>query len=217
MGQSSARTIVAASVALLLGACTTEEVVPARSPETQSLGFVMGRELDTPPQVAVLLREADGKLEADARFIGLCARTERGVVRGAQTRKTRVSTTTAVFAGLFAGTGMALFMWPDLEAEGSLAGGAVLVGIGGIPYLIAAAQTGEVTEELPPQPIERPAAPAPCLIGRASHERIEIRGQGATLEGQTDSLGHVRFDLSVPRPVEVFVRGRRVQGVEWQR
>jgi len=207
-----------AGAALALGGCISEDSVQVKTVETHSMGVVTGRELEYPlPTAAALVQELDGGLEVDVRWVALCSRLERGVAQDVRIVKTKVSTATIVYASLFTGLGMAFYWAPGLDANASLAAGSAMVAVGGIPYGLSAAQTGEKQEKLPERAVERQLPPGPCFAGRGSNEKVVIRGGGQSLTGQTDSLGHVRFDTSVPQPVEVFVRGKRVEKVEWKK
>lgn len=212
------RRVVSVGAALLSCACMTEETVQVKSGGTQPLGIAQGQVLpNPPPEAQVVLQERGGKLELFAAWVGICNRTERGVSRRVQTTKTRVTTTGTAIAAIIGGAGMAMYMWPDLDAQSSLTGGTILFALGGIPYLIGAAQVGETTEELPPVEVERPAGFGPCTVAPVSREAVVVTGADTTLEGQTDAQGHIRFDGTVAAPAQVSVRGRRVEKVEWRK
>lgn len=207
---------IALGVPVLLGGCMTEDVVQVRSAGTESKRIVNAAVLPNPPPAPrVELRERAGRLELRATWVGFCNRVERSVDHRVRTTRTRATTTGKVITGLIASAGMAMYMWPDLDANTSLTGGTILVVTGGLPYAIAAGQEGEKTEELPLREVERAVPAAPCVVGPASHEPVAVVGGDQTLEGETNAQGFVQFGSTLSPPVVVQLRGRRIANVEW--
>lgn len=207
---------IALGVPLLLGGCATDEFVQVRTAGTQSMGIVDGAVLPNPPPAPrIELREHAGRLELRATWVGFCNRVERRVENRVRTTRTRMATTVKVVTGLIAGAGMALYMWPDLDASTSLTGGTVLVAAGAIPFAIGVGQEGEKTEKLPPHEVDRPAPLGPCVVGPVSHEPVVIEGENQILEGETNAQGFIQFDSTLSQPVLVKVGGRRIANVEW--
>lgn len=214
------RAALISSFAAVLFGCTTEGAVEIKTVSSVSQGFMTGRVRDTPAQAGVLLSKRGDKLDVDVRWLGVCDRTEVLIRRRVEHRKTKVSATTLAISGVLAGTGAALYVWPDADVEASEIDGSVLLGAGAITFLAAASATGETKNDLPPEEVHRIAPPASCVIGPAGDESVVVRGSHADepeLAGKTNASGHVELDAVPREPIQVFVRGRRAKKVEWLR